>query len=222
VAAVDLNNDNKLDLAVANLNAKTVAILLGNGDGTFRAAVPYSTTTGTSIGPDAIATGDFNGDGKTDLAISEQGNNTVSILLGNGNGSFQNPLEFSAGNVALSVAAGDFNADGRLDLAVANRADSTVSVLMHLPQPPTNLAATNVTATQVPLTWTGSTTGPVVNYNVYRSGTSGGPYTLQQSTPATSYTDSVASAHTYYYVVRTVTGVSPESVNSNEVSVTTP
>src|SRR5262249_41496754 len=118
VAAVDLNSDSKLDLAVANLNAKTVAIFLGNGDGTFQAAVPYSTTTG-SIGPDAIATGDFDGDGKTDLAISEQDNNTVSILLGNGNGSLQNPLEFSAGNVALSVAAGDFNRDGRLDLAVA-------------------------------------------------------------------------------------------------------
>ena len=101
VSAVDFNGDNKLDLAVTNLNAKTVAILLGNGDGTSNAAVTYPATNGSLIGPDAMTTGDFDGDGKTDLAITEQSNNTVSILLGNGNGTFQSPLEFTAGNVAL-------------------------------------------------------------------------------------------------------------------------
>ena len=67
------------------------------------------------------------------------------------------------------MAAGDFNGDGRLDLAVANYTDSTVSVMLHLPQPPTNLAATNVTSSQVTLAWTASTSSGVAVYNVYRS-----------------------------------------------------
>jgi hypothetical protein len=226
VSAVDLNGDTKLDLAVTNLNAKNVAILLGNGDsnGTFQSRVVYPTTIGNNTGPTAMTTGDFNGDGTVDLAIAEQANNRVSVLLGNGNGSFQSPLEFSTGNFAAGVAAGDFNSDGRLDLAVANQTDGMVSVMLHLPQPPTNLAATGVTtpAPQVTLTWSASRTVPVAHYNVYRATASGG-YTL--GTPLISlsgnvltYADNnVTDGTTYYYVVTAVDAGSLESVNSNEV-----
>jgi hypothetical protein len=231
VSAVDLGNGN-LDLLVGNLNpqANTVAILLGNGDGTFQPKVTYPANNGAFTGPVSMVTGDFDGGGKVDVAIANQLQNTITILLGNGDGTVQNPLGFptpglSAADFTAGLAAGDFNGDGRPDFAVANLTLDSVSVLMHLPQPPTNLVATNATATQIPLTWTPSTTGNVVNYNVYRAGNSGGPYTLLYSTPGnvTSYTDlTVTSGHTYYYVVRTVTALSPESVNSNEVSVTTP
>jgi hypothetical protein len=223
VSAFDLNNDGKVDLAVTNLNANNVAVLRGNGDGTFQARVTYPVTNGAIHGPAAMTSGDFNGDNKVDLVVTNQQNNTVSILLGNGDATFQSPLEFSSGNNATGVAAADFNGDGRLDLAVANHDDNNVSLMLHLPQPPTNLAATNVTANQVPLTWTASTTLPVVNYNVYRASNAAGPYSLQGSSMGTSFPDpNVTTGNTYYYYVTTVTALSPESVKSNVVSVTTP
>jgi FG-GAP-like repeat/Putative Ig domain len=227
VSAVDFNGDGKLDLAVTNLNAKNVAILLGNGDGTFGTATAYSTTNGGFIGPSAMTTGDFNGDGKVDLAITDQQDNTVSILLGNADGTFQSPLEFSTGKFPIGVAAADFNGDGRLDLAVANQTDNTFSVMLHIPQPPTNLAVTNVASGQVTLGWSASTTTPIAGYNVYQATTSGGPYTKLNGAPVPagtlSYTDSsVAGTTTYYYVVTAVDAGNLESVNSNEASATTP
>lgn len=225
VSAFDFNGDGKLDLAVTNLNARTVAILLGNGDGTFQLPVAYPTTNGPFIGPDAMITGDFNADGKVDLAITDQHDNTVSVLLGNGNGTFQSPLEFpttgtSFDDLNAGVAAGDFNGDGRLDLAVTTFSRNTVSVLLHLPQPPTNLMATNVTTTQVTLAWTASASATVTGYNVYRATTSGGPYTKVNSTivNALGFTDTpVTHGTTYYYVVTAVDPSTLESVYSNEV-----
>jgi len=225
VAALDVNGDGKLDLAVTNFNAKTVAILLGNGDGTFKASVNYSTTAGAFTGPDAIATGDFNADGKVDLAITNQGDNTVAILLGNGDGTFQVPQESTTGNSAAGVAAGDFKGNGRLDLAVADSSDNMVSIMLSRPQPPTSLASATVTAQSVQLNWTASVSTTVTGYNVYRGAVSGGPYTKVNSTlvNGTNYPDtSVASGTMYYYVVTAVDPDPLESVNSNEISVTTP
>jgi hypothetical protein len=172
-----------------------------------------------------MATGDFNGDGKVDLAITDQNDNSVSILLGNGDGTFQNPLEFTTGNFATGVAAGDFNGDGRLDLAVANFNSSTVSVLLRLPQPATNLMVSGVTTGQVALTWTSSLSTGIAGYNVYRATTSGGLYTKINSATVTAsaFTDmTVVSGTTYYYVVTSVDSGSLESVFSNEVSATAP
>jgi len=223
VSAVDLNGDGKVDLAVTNLNAKTVAILLGNGDGTFQSQVSYATTTGAFIGPSAMTTGDFNGDGKVDLAITDRSDNSVSILPGNGDGTFQSPLEFTTGSFAAGVAAGDFNGDGRLDLAVTNFNSNTVSVMLHLPQPPTNVTVSGVTTGQVALTWTPSLSTSIAGYNVYRGTTSGGPYgKINLSTvTASGFTDiGATSGTTYFYVVTSVGSL--ESVFSNEVSATAP
>jgi hypothetical protein len=225
VSAVDLNGDGKLDLAVTNLNAKTVAILLGNGNGTFQPKVSYPTTNGASIGPTAMTTGDFNGDGKIDLAISDQGDNSVSILLGNGDGTFQSPLEFTTGSFATGVAAGDFNGDGRLDLAVANFSSNNVSIMLHLPQPATNLVVSGVTTGQVGLSWASSLSTGIAGYNVYRGTTSGGPYVPINSgvVIASTFTDlTVGSGTTYFYVVTAVDASTLESVFSNEVSATAP
>ena len=72
-------------------------------------------------GPIAIVAGDFNGDGRTDLAVANDGDNAVSVLLGNGDGTFQTagqPTRWEPSPYA--IVAGDFNGDGRTDLAVAN------------------------------------------------------------------------------------------------------
>ena len=68
-----------------------------------------------------MAVGDFNGDGKADLAVANLGSNNVAVLLGNGNGTFATAVTYASGGTApFSVAVGDFNGDGKLDLAVAN------------------------------------------------------------------------------------------------------
>jgi len=78
----------------------------------------------------AMATGDFNGDGKVDLAVASASLNTVDILLGNGNGTFQTSTSYAVGATPRGIAVGDFNGDGKLDLAVADTDANTVSILL--------------------------------------------------------------------------------------------
>ena len=121
VAVADFNGDGKLDLAVANYESNNVSILLGKGDGTFQIAVDYGIgTENYPATPGSVAVGDFNGDGKLDLVVGgvESDNvSVVSVLLGNGDGTFQAAVNYGAGAGQTSVAVGDFNGDGRLDLA---------------------------------------------------------------------------------------------------------
>lgn len=79
--------------------------------------------------PMYMATGDFNGDGHADLAVVNTGDKTVSILLANGDGTFQPQVTYATGNVPGAIVTGDFDADGKLDLAIVNNADKTISVL---------------------------------------------------------------------------------------------
>jgi hypothetical protein len=133
VAVGDFNRDGKLDLAVANPSSQNVSVLLGNGDGTFQTAVNYS------IPADAfsVAIADLNGDGKLDLAVGSGcpcgAPGSVSVLLGNGDGTFQSGVNYGAGSYPNSVVVGDFNGNGRLDLAVADYGSTTVSVLLQIP-----------------------------------------------------------------------------------------
>ena len=117
----DFNGDGYLDLVVANELSDNVSILLSNGDGTFQNAVHYE----DGDGPRSVATGDFDGNGHLDLAVANHGSewpypSNLSILVGNGNGTFQPLANYAVGNGPRSVATGDFNGDGRVDLAVAN------------------------------------------------------------------------------------------------------
>jgi hypothetical protein len=128
VAVGDFNGDGKPDLAVANSSSNNVGVLLGNGDGTFQAAVHYA----VGSGPRSVAVGDFNGDGKPDLAVANSdfisGIGSISVLLGNGDGTFQAAVNYASGSGPNSVAVGDFNGDGKLDLAVTT--SSSISVLL--------------------------------------------------------------------------------------------
>src|SRR6516162_6879564 len=84
---------------------------------------------GAGTTPVSVTVGDFNGDGALDLAVANENSNDVSVLLGNGDGSFQPAQSFGVGIAPDSVAVGDFDGDGALDLAVANLLADTVSVL---------------------------------------------------------------------------------------------
>jgi len=86
--------------------------------------------TPAAAGPQAIAAADLNADGRLDLVVANSGANSVSIYLGNGDGTFSAPVNYPTGNQPVAVAVGDFNADGKLDLAVANQTDNTVSILI--------------------------------------------------------------------------------------------
>jgi hypothetical protein len=139
LAVGDFNKDGPPDLAVANAAlfddvASSISILKGRSTGSFQNAVDYAA--GTS--PRAIAVGDFNGDGNPDMAVANYGsfpngvppftNSSVSIMLGNGNATFQTPVNLQAGEGPLSLVATDLNGDGKLDLAVMNYRSSSVSI----------------------------------------------------------------------------------------------
>ena len=85
---------------------------------------------GAGNNPRSVAVGDFNGDGKQDLAVANENSGNVSILLGDGAGSFSTATNFGAGDSPYSVAVGDFNGDGKQDLAVANENSGNVSILL--------------------------------------------------------------------------------------------
>lgn len=128
-AVGDFNGDGILDLAFADSGSTTLTVLLGKGDGTFsqKNGQPDAGETSTYI-----TTADFNGDGKLDLALVTS-TNSVLIFLGNGDGTFQDPIQLDAGSGASQLAVGDFNGNGRLDLAVLNSGDNTISLLTQSP-----------------------------------------------------------------------------------------
>jgi hypothetical protein len=130
VAVADFNGDGKLDMAVSVYSIFTtftdVNILLGNGDGTFTPG-PTFPLTGQNVNNAAV--GDFNGDGKPDLALSLPDANQVQVLLGNGDGSFT-PLPAISVTGVFVVAKGDFNGDGKPDLVVVNPGPGTITILL--------------------------------------------------------------------------------------------
>jgi hypothetical protein len=117
----DFNGDGNQDLAFTG-GSGFVYLFLGKGDGTFQ---PLRRFTSGGAESYSIAVGDVNGDGKPDLIVTNvftgQSKGNVSVLLGNGDGTFQLPIKIRAGFRPTQSALGDFNGDGKLDMAVANK-----------------------------------------------------------------------------------------------------
>jgi hypothetical protein len=130
VAVGDFNGDHILDLATANSGESTVSLFTGNGDGTFKPAGTFS----VADLPWHISAADFDGDGNLDLATANAGTafgTTVSVLRGNGKGQFAAPVNYVTGQNTHTVLVGDFDMNGKPDLAVVNTFDNTVTVLLN-------------------------------------------------------------------------------------------
>ena len=122
IVTADFNRDGNLDLATSNgsYQQSTISIMLGVGNGTFKPAVTYAITD-SNAATTMLATGDFNGDGKIDLVTANgMSSNYVTVFLGNGDGTFQTPINSGGVAAPQTLVAWDFNRDGKLDLAVMN------------------------------------------------------------------------------------------------------
>src|SRR5205085_10059268 len=130
-AVGDIDGDRLPDLVVAN-NTGTLSILLGDGHGGL-APAPGSPMPAGGIGPMSVGLGDFNGDGRPDVAVANNSSGDVSVLLGVGAGRLVRApgSPFSTGGYRpVALAVGDFNRDGRLDVTVANDSSGDQSLLL--------------------------------------------------------------------------------------------
>src|SRR5207302_1907864 len=128
VTVGDFNGDGNLDLAVTVSHPSGVVVLLGNGDGTFTPA--QSSPIPVGFFATGIVAADFNNDGKADLAVSDGIGNTVSILFGNGDGTFSATTSPVIVNQPGTMVTADFNGDGRLDFAIVDGFDNKVYVVL--------------------------------------------------------------------------------------------
>jgi hypothetical protein len=128
-AVADLNGDGKPDIVISEIDKSNVAVLLGNGDGTFQPRVEYSVgLTGSS--PDSVVVGDFNGDGKLDVAVREDQKPFLTLFLGKGDGTLGTAVNYAIESNGGQLVAADFNGDGKLDLATTNYYVQKISILL--------------------------------------------------------------------------------------------
>ena len=119
-------------LTIAGLLAGLCNLSQGAGPATAAPALDFAVAVQYTAGdvPVSVAVGDFDRDGNPDMAVANHNSHNVSVLLGNGDGTFQAAVNYAAGNAPRSVAVGDFDRDGNPDLAAANRNSNNVSVLL--------------------------------------------------------------------------------------------
>lgn len=142
IVAADFNGDGQLDLAVLMVSAnQNIVILLGNGDGSFRQGAVYMIPNAPT--PTPLISADFNGDGHADLAfvsvtgtennsISPVSSTAVSVMIGNGDGTFSAPANYADLQSSEYLAVGDFNGDGIPDLLTLSGTASALNTLVIL------------------------------------------------------------------------------------------
>jgi hypothetical protein len=136
VAMGDFNGDGRPDIAVANVNAATVSIFLDTmAPGATVATLAAKVDFATGMSPVGVVLDDFNGDGELDLAVANNGSNTVSVLLGTtapgaSIASFAPKVDVATGMGPWGLATGDLNGDGQPDISVTDNGMATVSVLL--------------------------------------------------------------------------------------------
>ena len=128
VTSADIDNNGTPDLLVLNVASNTVSVLTNNGDGTFAAKVDYGV--GDSSFGGGIDASDFDSDGYLDVVVGNGGDDTISILMNNGDGTFATEVTYATGPAPYSVAVADFDGDSDPDVVVANGFDQTVSVFI--------------------------------------------------------------------------------------------
>jgi hypothetical protein len=128
LATGDFNGDGRADLIAHNYQFSDVSVLLGLGGGAF--GPPQRFSAGTPFDSMTLATGDFNNDGHLDLATACTLSHQISVLLGRGDGSFEDQILFDVGTTPYTILTGDFNGDGHQDLATSNGGSWDVSVLL--------------------------------------------------------------------------------------------
>lgn len=130
----DFDRDGHADLAVVNRREDEIGVYLGRGDGTFATAVTYAAGNRLAVGEDGDAydldSADFDRDGRLDLAVANRASNNLSILPGNGDGSFRAGANYPVGKTPFDVTAGDFNRDRNPDLAVGNLDSKSISIFL--------------------------------------------------------------------------------------------
>jgi len=132
IAVGDFDGNGTLDLAFPNHDTHGVTVLLGDGRGGFRPAAGSPFTVASRPHPHGIAAGDFNGDGRLDLAVESWGDNAVEVLFGKGKGDFASPgPRFAVGRMPYQrLRSADVNRDGKPDLLTTNFEGGSVSVLL--------------------------------------------------------------------------------------------
>jgi hypothetical protein len=127
LAVGDLNGDGKADVVFPTGASPSLAVELGNGDGTFSGSQTFP----TSFNPSSLAIADVNGDGKLDVIGASSSSSSVIVLLGNGDGTLQSPLSYGVGSPSAGMTVGNFNGDDRTDLAVTHgSASNGMSILL--------------------------------------------------------------------------------------------
>ncbi len=128
----DFNADGKPDVAIANHDQKSLTVLLGNGRGGFTRAAASPVAVQSRPHVHGVAVGDFDGDGRLDLATESWAEDKVTVVYGDGRGGFREPgRQFSVGRMPYQrLRAADLNGDGRADLVTTNLEDGTVTVLL--------------------------------------------------------------------------------------------
>jgi hypothetical protein len=210
VAAGDFTSDGIPDLVVAS---QTVDVLRGHGDGWFDDPINHSANGNMHTG---VVVADFNGDGKLDAVTADADTGTVSLMLGNGDGTLRYAGAFTTGLSPAAVAVGDFNGDGRLDVAAANAGSNTVSALLNEDGPPLppSLRINDVTVTE------GNTGTALVTFTVTLSAASTQTVSFAYATgygTATAGSDYQAASGTLTIPAGQTTGTITVPVNGDRL-----